>query len=244
MPANPYDDGLSIALELSAPATRDDRERAYRLLDRWLARYEGEPPFEDQPPRYRNCGVEGDVGSPALTLWADRIVDPEGDDAALRWAEAIAEEAATHPAVRAARVGDATDPSNNDTIARLGTSVLEVRPGGNLVDAWERQAYGGWSERVKAGRLRPGGWALAVAGALAVVRRLADAPFDAWLVLSGLLVAFAAIASRRRLGRPLQTGAALAVTLAFAAPGLAVYEVYVVAVLVKLGWLLAYLRAR
>ena len=125
---DPYADGLSIVLELSRPATDDDIEVVRRLLDNWLAPYEGED-FQ----HYRNCGAECEVGSRCAVVWADRIDDPSGGAAARDAATRIGALAEQLLPLTSWRIADAAEASDADLIARVGAPVFTVRPGGDLV---------------------------------------------------------------------------------------------------------------
>lgn len=118
-----YDDGIAITVDLQRPASPSDIEALRRLLDAWLAPYESE-----SGQSYRNCGHQGDVGSRRLAVWADRVADPAGPEAAVDRARAIGEQAATVLPVASWRVGPATEASDADLEVRLGAPLTVVRP--------------------------------------------------------------------------------------------------------------------
>ncbi|MBZ0121129.1 MAG: hypothetical protein K8H88_29305 [Sandaracinaceae bacterium] len=131
MDLNPFD-GIGIVLELSRPATEADLVVARDLLEEWLTRY-------DEGPRYRNCGLEGDAPrSTRVVLWADRVDDADGPEAAIAHAESIARRASTILPVRSWRLSGGKQQAEGDLEARLGVPLVAVRPGGDLVADLER----------------------------------------------------------------------------------------------------------
>lgn len=126
MTPDPHD-GISIVLELTRPAVDADVHAARELRDAWLARYDG-------GARYRNCGIEGDeIGASVVVLWADGIDDPDGSEAAIAHAEAIARSAVSTLPIRTFRLSDSREASEQDLHDRLGVAPVAVHAGGDVV---------------------------------------------------------------------------------------------------------------
>lgn len=66
-----------------------------------------------------------------LVVWADRIRDPEGHDAAIARCERVAVLARERLSVRSARVTSADEAAADDVEERLGTPLVHVTPGGS-----------------------------------------------------------------------------------------------------------------
>jgi hypothetical protein len=103
---DPEDDGLALVLELERPATTDDLDAANAMLEEWLAPYEGDD------PRYRNSNVEGDVDARELVVWADRIRDPDGAEAAIERLSSFGESAKEKLPVKSWRIESAPKPAD------------------------------------------------------------------------------------------------------------------------------------
>ncbi|AKF09427.1 hypothetical protein [Sandaracinus amylolyticus] len=190
---DPYVDGIAITLELSRPVSEADRDVAARLLDEWLAAYEGEP------MRYRNSASDAVRGATRIVLWADRIDDPEGASAALTRAHATLDRAKRALPVVSGRVTSAEDASSADLEARLGTTPIVVQPGG---DSAARFLAGLHHARTPSG-LRPRIAWLAPAIIARLVARGLDGAMAALLSDGAVLVTIVAlsIASRAWLTR-------------------------------------------
>jgi len=154
MSFDPYDDGIAIVLQLSRVAREEDIEAARALRTRWLEHY---GPIGQG---FRNCGLQGEIGSREITLWADRVRDADGPEAAVDHAKDIARTAGKALPVAGWQVTSAEEPAQADAAARFGLPVRAVRPDGDGDGQQPAPSDAGLPQG-----LRPhGGWVLLVFG--------------------------------------------------------------------------------
>jgi hypothetical protein len=182
-----YADGLGLILELSRPALDRDIEVADAAHQLWCSTYQS-----DVFQAFRNTDVDATVGGRTIRLWADRIRDPDGSESARKRLAWIGRELATLLPVARWRVGAPHDGGVDEEIERrLGTPVLTMHPGGDLV-----------AQARAAGALPPGSpsWAPLIALIVVVARLVAGRALDAAIaapLVSALGVIGISIATRR-----------------------------------------------
>jgi hypothetical protein len=124
---DPYDDGISIVLNLSRVASQQELDAAADLLEEWASHYRAEG------RSHRNAGRRGRLGDRRMEIYLDRIVDPHGPAAALEYAEDLARRARTALPVASHEITSADDALDADIEERLGVQRIVVRPGGDAV---------------------------------------------------------------------------------------------------------------
>jgi hypothetical protein len=153
MSIDPYDDGIAIVLQLSRVAREQDP-----LLTRWLEHY------GPMGQGFRNCGTRGEIGSREITLWADRVRDAEGPDAAVDHAKDVARSAGKVLPVAGWQVTGAETPAQADMAARIGQPVAAVRARREIDGDGERDRAAASSAGLPTGLRPSGAWVLLVFG--------------------------------------------------------------------------------
>jgi len=113
---------------------------------------------------FRNCGTRGEVGSREITLWADRVRDADGTEAALDHAKDVARSAAKVLPVAGWQVTGAELPAQPDVHARAGQPVVADRPRRDADRDGDGDAAAASDAGPPAGLRPSGAWVLLVFG--------------------------------------------------------------------------------